>query len=277
MNIFGRPRNTGGGGGNQPARARQAAPDAAQAILKLRGTVETLDKREAHIGTKITAQTTEAKAKLAKKDKKGALICMKRKKMFENEITKIQGARLTLEQQMLALENAAMNMQTFGAMNEGKQALKAARGGMDADTIGDTMDDIREEMDEADAIATALGAPLDDALEDDDELLAELNMMEQDDLEDKLLNPPSVPTSTPVGAAEDILDLPDAPTSQVVVDGDVEDDELAALRELEASMMAAELPPGECRRAGAASVLGAPLRAGPRAVAGMSTRKLGAM
>ena len=48
-----------------------------------------------------------------------------------------------------------------------------------------------------------------------------------------------VPTSTPVGAAEDILDLPDAPTSQVVVDGDVEDDELAALRELEASMMAA--------------------------------------
>ena len=47
MNIFGRPRNTGGGGGNQPARARQAAPDAAQAILKLRGTVETLDKRYA--------------------------------------------------------------------------------------------------------------------------------------------------------------------------------------------------------------------------------------
>mmetsp|Transcript_4317 Transcript_4317/g.9036 ORF Transcript_4317/g.9036 Transcript_4317/m.9036 type:complete len:215 (-) Transcript_4317:159-803(-) len=196
-------------------------------------------RSEAHIGTKITAQTAEAKAKLAKKDKKGALICMKRKKMFENEITKIQGARMTLEQQMMALENAAMNMQTFGAMNEGKQALKAARGGMDADTIGDTMDDIREEMDEADAIATALGAPLDDALEDDDELLAELNMMEQDDLEDKLLNPPSVPTSTPVGAAEDILDLPDAPTSQVVVDGDVEDDELAALRELEASMMAA--------------------------------------
>ena len=85
--------------------------------------------------------------------------------MFENEITKIQGARMTLEQQMMALENAAMNMQTFAAMDEGKSALKAARKGMDADQIGDTMDDIREEMDEADAIATALGQPLDDALE----------------------------------------------------------------------------------------------------------------
>merc|ERR1719258_177759 len=116
-------------------------------------------------------------------------------------------------------------------MDEGKSALKAARKGMDADQIGDTMDDIREEMDEADAIATALGQPLDDALEDDDALLDELNMMEQDDLEDKLLNPPAVPTSTPVGAAEDAFEMPSAPTSAVQVEGEVEDDELAALRE----------------------------------------------
>eukprot|EP00622_Pseudochattonella_farcimen_P006126 FR741883.1.p2 GENE.FR741883.1~~FR741883.1.p2 ORF type:complete len:170 (+),score=34.45 FR741883.1:71-511(+) len=146
---------------------------------------------------------------------------------------------MTLEQQMMALENAAMNMQTFAAMNEGKSALQQARGGMDADTIGDTMDDIREEMDEADAIATALGQPLDDALEDDDALLEELNEMEELELEDKLLNPPSVPTTAPPGAAEvEPLDMPSAPTSAVQVEG-AEEDELAALRELEASMMAA--------------------------------------
>ena len=48
---------------------------------------------EAHIGTKINAQVAEAKAKMLKKDKKGALYCLKRKKMFENEITKIQVER----------------------------------------------------------------------------------------------------------------------------------------------------------------------------------------
>ena len=48
-----------------------------------------------------------------------------------------------------------------------------------------------------------------------------------------------MPTSTPVGAAEDAFEMPSAPTSAVQVEGEVEDDELAALRELEASMMAA--------------------------------------
>merc|ERR1719198_949232 len=99
--------------------------------------------------------------------------------MFENEITKIQGARMTLEQQIMALENAAMNMQTFEAMNMARASMVSARGHMDADTIGDTIDDIREEMEETEAISTLLGQPLDDdAFEDDDALLAELNEME---------------------------------------------------------------------------------------------------
>merc|ERR1719198_2282141 len=110
MNLFGRPRQQqaaapaskprGGGGG---------ATDVPAAIMKLRGTIDTLGKREVHIQKKIEAQVNEAKGHLAKKTpqaRKAAMICMKRKKMYEAEIQKIQGAQMTLESQAMALESS---------------------------------------------------------------------------------------------------------------------------------------------------------------------------
>lgn len=234
MNLFGRPRNVA-------AKPQQrSTPDIAEAIKKLRSTIDTLDKREQHIDKKIRQQLLEAKQKMAAKDKRGALFCLKRKKMFEGEIEKITGARLTLEQQVLALETSAMNMQTFAAMNEGRQAMRQARGNMDADTVGETLDDIRDEIAENNEISSVIGAPLEDAAMEDEELLAELNEFEQLEIEEKLLSTPSVPVSEPTTAAADLPDLPVQPTSAIQVDQqDVEGEDLAALRELEASMMAA--------------------------------------
>ena len=70
MNLFGRKK-----------AAAATAQDPANTILKLRSTVETLEKRQVHLDKKIEQQTAEAKAKMAKKDKRGALYCLKRKKM----------------------------------------------------------------------------------------------------------------------------------------------------------------------------------------------------
>lgn len=58
-------------------------PNPAEAIMKLRGTMETLTKREAYIQKKIEMMVTEAKAKMARKDKNGALFALKKKKMYE--------------------------------------------------------------------------------------------------------------------------------------------------------------------------------------------------
>lgn len=46
----------------------------------------------------------------------GALFALKRKKMYEGEINKIQGARMTLEQQRMALESMVTNMEVFSTM-----------------------------------------------------------------------------------------------------------------------------------------------------------------
>ena len=62
----------------------------AETIKKLRDQLETLEKREHHISTKISLQFQDAKKKSAAKDKRGAIFALKRKKMYENEIEKLQ-------------------------------------------------------------------------------------------------------------------------------------------------------------------------------------------
>jgi hypothetical protein len=70
MNLFGKKKQA-------------PPPNPADAIMKLRGTMETLTKREAYIQKKIEMMVAEAKQKMARKDKNGALFALKKKKMYE--------------------------------------------------------------------------------------------------------------------------------------------------------------------------------------------------
>ena len=227
MNLFGRKKSPAAPGGPS---------DPAQTILKLRSTVETLEKRQVHLDKKIEQQTKEAKEKMGKKDKRGALYCLKRKKMYEAEIEKINGARLTLEQQMIAIEATVTNAETVNAMKSGAKAMQAARQNVDADTVGDLMDDIKEEMEVGDEISAAISAPANDVLNDDD-LLNELNEMEELELESQLLDAPPIPAMPlPAAPVSNVgLDLPAAPTALPAAPS-AEDADMKALRELEAAM-----------------------------------------
>ena len=60
----------------------------------------------------------------------GAMFALKKKKLYEDEIAKLHGARITLENQIMALEGAAVNVETFRAMESGAQAMRAVRGNM---------------------------------------------------------------------------------------------------------------------------------------------------
>lgn len=229
MNLFGKKK------------AAAAAPtDPTNTILRLRETLDTLDKREVHLQKKIKGQLLEAKAKSQAKDKKAALFALKRKKMYEGEINKINGARMTLEQQVIALEGSNMNYETFRAMQSGAKAMQAARGKLDVDDVDQVMDDIQEEMDIADQIGDAIGRPAEGVF-DDEELLQELNMMEEADMEEQLLSTPAVPQKGAAAAAP-TMEMPSVPAGAprvpvAAASHPVEEDEdLRALRELEASM-----------------------------------------
>merc|ERR1712039_436761 len=102
-------------------------------IVKLRESISQQHKREAHVETKLDKMVLEAKQKMAKGDKKGALYAMKRKKLYEQEQQKIQNVLFTLETQVINLESAQQNAQTYQALKSGNAAMKSIRNKVDVD------------------------------------------------------------------------------------------------------------------------------------------------
>lgn len=145
---------------------------------------------------------------------------MKRKKLFEQEVDKIQNVKMTLETQVINLESAAQNAETYKAMAAGSNTMKKIRQDVGIDKVDDMMDQIKEEMELASEINQAIASPIDPYMADDDELLAELNALEASDLESELLAPPTGK-----------LNLPPVPTKKLPAHKDEDD-----LKQLEAEL-----------------------------------------
>lgn len=68
--------------------------------------------------------------KNAKGNKQGALFCLKKKKMYEQEIAKLQGSRVAMEKQIISLEGANTNVSTMKMLQQGGKTMQAIRGNM---------------------------------------------------------------------------------------------------------------------------------------------------
>ncbi|PHZ14516.1 ESCRT-III subunit protein snf7 [Rhizopus azygosporus] len=205
------------------AKSKTTAKDA---IYKLRETLDMLEKRQTFLETKAENELKIAKLN-ATKNRRVALMALKRKKAYEGNIEKINGARMTIETQMMAIENANVNLETMSAMRAGAEAMKNIHGSMDIDKVDATMDDIRDQMDIANEISEAISRPVGVGDElDEEELLNELEELEQEELDAKMLETPS-----PVITAPNVpVHVPASRTN------DIEDDEEAELKALQASM-----------------------------------------
>ncbi|KAJ1336721.1 hypothetical protein BSLG_007040 [Batrachochytrium salamandrivorans] len=226
------------------AKAAQTTPK--DAIVKLRESLEMLEKREKYLQTKIDAELKIAKTNAAK-NKRVALMALKRKKTYEEQINKIMGSRMTLETQAMAIENASVNLETMQAMKAGADAMKQIHGKLNIDKVDDTMDDIREQMDLANEISDAISQPVGFGTEfDEDELNEELELMEQEALDAQLLDTgvdintsPAVPTTAVPGKPHIVFSIfffvtiAQAPRP---IKKHAVDEEDAELAELQASM-----------------------------------------
>nr|CCC95541.1 unnamed protein product [Trypanosoma congolense IL3000] len=164
--------------------------------------VEMLGKREDVLGKKMDEELEKAKQFYANKNKQGALQCMKRKKMYEDQLTNIAAQKQNLEVLIFTLQNQTMSMEVLEAQRRAKDELKMANKKMDADRVDQTMDELTEEMEKANAVSEALRQPLDVHVADEDELMAEL----MDGLG-------GVQMSQPLKAKEtEALDLPKMPS-----------------------------------------------------------------
>uniref|UniRef100_A0A9J8BSY3 Charged multivesicular body protein 4b n=1 Tax=Cyprinus carpio carpio TaxID=630221 RepID=A0A9J8BSY3_CYPCA len=195
MSVFGKLFGGGGKGGKGPSPQ--------EAIQKLRETEEMLTKKQEYLEQKIDAELLTAK-KNGTKNKRAALQALKRKKRYEKQLAQIDGTLSTIEFQREALENANTNTEVLKNMGLAAKAMKTAHENMDIDKVDDLMQDITEQQELANEISDAISKPIGFGEDyDEDELLAELEELEQEELDKNLLE---------IGGTEDVP-LPSVPSN----------------------------------------------------------------
>ncbi|XP_029934646.1 charged multivesicular body protein 4c [Myripristis murdjan] len=186
----------GSSGSSSSKHRSRTGPSPQEAIHKLRETEEMLTKKQEYLEKRIQQEIAIAK-KNGTKNKRAALQALKRKKRLEQQLTQIDGTLSTIEFQREALENANTNTEVLKNMGYAAKAIKGIHQNMDLDKIDSLMLEITEQQDVAKEISDAISQPFGEAF-DEDELLAELAELEEEELENSMKNMgrlPSVPTS----------------------------------------------------------------------------------
>ncbi|XP_067904744.1 charged multivesicular body protein 4b [Heterodontus francisci] len=217
MSVFGKLFGTSAKAGKGPSPQ--------EAIQKLRETEEMLAKKQEFLEKKIDQELLTAK-KHGTKNKRAALQALKRKKRYEKQLAQIDGTLSTIEFQREALENANTNTEVLKNMGFAAKALKAAHENMDIDKVDELMQDITEQQELAQEISDTISKPVGFGEDfDEDELMAELEELEQEELDKNLLE---------IGGAENVP-LPNVPsTSLPATPAKKKEEEDAEMRDLEA-------------------------------------------
>ncbi|KTW26028.1 hypothetical protein T552_03297 [Pneumocystis carinii B80] len=167
------------------------------AILNTKEMIETLDKKENHWRKQIIEQDNIAKEN-ANINKSVAMQALKRKKLLENEIEKLMGIRINLEQTLFTLENANINYEITKAIKQSTSAMKQISKGITPDKVDSIMDDIREQIDHHNEIGELIARPIGmSETFDENELNQELERIQQEELDEKMLGAEKPPTQLP--------------------------------------------------------------------------------
>ncbi|KAL3919082.1 MAG: hypothetical protein SGILL_003934 [Bacillariaceae sp.] len=150
--------------------------------MKLRENISNQEKREEMLEVRIKKMADVAKLQLRRGEKRAALSTMKKRKLYEAELSKIDNVKLTLETQCIQLEGAAQNVETFDAMKTGNKSMVSIRKSMGVENVDDMLEDIKEEMDNLREVDQVFAQPIDPFGMDEDDLLAELDALEIEDV-----------------------------------------------------------------------------------------------
>ncbi|KAL5199219.1 hypothetical protein ABZP36_020422 [Zizania latifolia] len=204
----------------------QSQASALASIDKLSETLEMLEKKENLLVKKANLEVEKAKNFTKAKNKRAAIQCLKRKRLYEQQIEQLGNFQLRIHDQMIMLEGAKATTETVDALRTGASAMKAMHKATNIDDVDKTMDEINDNMENMRQIQDLLSAPIGAAADfDDDELEAELADLEGEELEAELLAPTTTAPTAPVRVpAAQQSTRPSAQSSKT------EDDELAALQ-----------------------------------------------
>ncbi|CAG8116568.1 unnamed protein product [Penicillium salamii] len=200
--------------GGAAAQKRKDAPK--NAILTLREQLDMLQKRERHLESQISDQDAVARKNI-NSDKNAAKNALRRKKVHEKNLEQTTAQIMQLEQQIYSIEAANINHETLAAMKQAGAAMKQIHGGMTLEDVDKTMYVIRlgcfvllrlysllisrrEQLQDQHALSAEIGSAITSVpigeQPDEEELDAELEGLEQEAMDAKMVNTGFVPVGT---------------------------------------------------------------------------------
>ena len=169
---------------------------------------------------------------MKRKDKRGAMFQLKRKKMLEKNLASLQGMRLNIEQQIMTLESAATTSVMVDSLVDARNEMTRINAKVNVDNLEDLRDDLDERTADQEDITNILSEPMGNDIADDDELMDELNDLETDMVGEETKEDQRTVLDLPVAPRDDPLVLPDAPDDVPVIATKADADELAELEAL---------------------------------------------
>ena len=152
-----------------------------ETIHAISDTLKTQEKRKAHLEKQIEALTTEAREFVRLGKKESASVCLKKRKMYENQVKTIDDAMFNLEVQKLNLENTQFQKSAVESFAKVNSVLKET--GIKADDVERVMEELQDAVDDQQEVASVLSRPL-VHIDVDDELkeLEELGQLQKEEL-----------------------------------------------------------------------------------------------
>ena len=163
------------GGKKKTKEEAQPKKDPMETVKHLDERINDIEKRTKVLENKNKGVVGEALGKKKAGDKRGAVLALKKKKMYDQEINKLGGMRILMEQQKMAIESSMTNQDIFSALSEGATQIESLQNQAGIEKFEDLKDKIEEQMQSKQEIDEFLGGI---ALEDEDELLDELEELE---------------------------------------------------------------------------------------------------
>jgi len=199
-------------GGRKAARTSEMTIDSIESLTQKE---QHLEKRRELIEKKIETELENAKHYQRQNKKSQALMCLKKKKMYEKNMDDLGNLIMKVNEQKILLENAQTTAETLKALEGATKASKNILINNKIEDVDQLMEDIAAETDVMRDINERIAEPSPFLAEyDDDDLLDELKEMEAEMIDEELTAPniaPALPTT-----AQD-LELPSVPATAATV------------------------------------------------------------